>query len=61
MVLIAWQHECKRRYDMNSFRPLAGIMVLITSWAYLYSLYDNSFRPLAGIMVLIVFVKHSFV
>ena len=55
MVLIFTVYGADSQYACSSFRPLAGIMVLIT--------YTNSegrskrrrrFRPLAGIMVLIV-------
>ena len=38
----------------DSFRPLAGIMVLILyQLSYVGLLFRGSFRPLAGIMVLI--------
>ena len=40
--------------DFMSFRPLAGIMVLINSpYLYLDKCILYCFRPLAGIMVLI--------
>ena len=40
----------------QSFRPLAGIMVLIAIKKYLNDMPDvDCFRPLAGIMVLILF------
>ena len=41
-------------FDVLSFRPLAGIMVLIeTIWILKHYSAKESFRPLAGIMVLI--------
>ena len=47
--------------EQKSFRPLAGIMVLITELQQLMNWSKPSFRPLAGIMVLIAFalVGHS--
>ena len=46
----------RREFIMKttSFRPLAGIMVLIaTDYKIIRVHFHNSFRPLAGIMVLI--------
>ena len=40
-------------FKLESFRPLAGIMVLILAWNSMIPWRALSFRPLAGIMVLI--------
>ena len=44
---------CQRTCKKSSFRPLAGIMVLIGQAVLLLGDSWNGFRPLAGIMVLI--------
>ena len=53
MVLIDWEED-KAFLKEACFRPLAGIMVLITLQELLEEKgVTQSFRPLAGIMVLI--------
>ena len=53
MVLIKLQKSRKKAGASMSFRPLAGIMVLIAREKNKISRAQMGFRPLAGIMVLI--------
>ena len=54
MVLIALTETSISKKRPMSFRPLAGIMVLIDGYVLNNDeAGQNSFRPLAGIMVLI--------
>ena len=46
--------ERNQRIETKSFRPLAGIMVLIHDKFTYIGMTADIFRPLAGIMVLIV-------
>ena len=60
MVLIDWEED-KAFLKEACFRPLAGIMVLITLQELLEEKgVTQSFRPLAGIMVLILKTFNSF-
>ena len=55
MVLIALTETSISKKRPMSFRPLAGIMVLIDGYVLNNDeAGQNSFRPLAGIMVLIL-------
>ena len=57
MVLIHDYQIGNGTESRTSFRPLAGIMVLIRKMGALILSYILSFRPLAGIMVLIIFAN----
>ena len=49
------------RVRLHSFRPLAGIMVLIIQTRIIEDVHDyDGFRPLAGIMVLILTILISY-
>ncbi len=53
MVLIAVKTANTKKKGRPSFRPLAGIMVLIFKGKVIVCCLEYGFRPLAGIMVLI--------
>ena len=61
MVLIGAYDDEKAKKSWYSFRPLAGIMVLIGMILYAYCKEQLRFRPLAGIMVLIIFDRGLYI